>query len=174
MAVVDGWENFYVIVGSSAGALIGLQFVVISLAAARPIARDTAQAGGAFATPSVVHFGVVLLLSAIASAPWDDITIIAVLWGIVGLSGLLYIIVVARRMRRQSAYRPVLEDWLFHVLLPLVAYTGLAISAFVALYYTRSALFLAGAAALVLLVIGIHNAWDAVMYQVFVRSKQDG
>ena len=174
MAVVDGWENFYVIVGSSAGALIGLQFVVISLAAARPIARGTAQVGGAFATPSVVHFGVVLLLSAIASAPWDDITIIAVLWGIVGLSGVLYVIVVARRMRRQSAYRPVLEDWLFHILLPLVAYTGLAISAFVALYYARSALFLVGAAALVLLVIGIHNAWDAVMYQVFVRSQQDG
>jgi hypothetical protein len=61
---LDGWENFYVIVGSSAGALIGLQFVVITLIADMPIARSDAQAGGAFATPSVVHFGVVLLLSA--------------------------------------------------------------------------------------------------------------
>ena len=69
MAVAVGWENFYVIVGSSAGALIGLQFVVITLIASRPITRDTARAGGAFATLSVVHFGVVLLLSAVLSAP---------------------------------------------------------------------------------------------------------
>ena len=30
MTALSGWENFYVIVGSSAGALIGLQFVVIT------------------------------------------------------------------------------------------------------------------------------------------------
>src|SRR2546427_11944428 len=69
MTVIEGWENFYVIVGSSAGALIGLQFVVISLFASRPIGHLEAQAGSAFATPSVVHLGLVLLLSAIVSAP---------------------------------------------------------------------------------------------------------
>ena len=174
MTVLDGWENFYVIVGSSAGALIGLQFVVITLIAGRPIARGDAQAGGAFATPSVVHFGVVLLLSAIASAPWDEITIVAALWGLLGLAGIAFVVVVARRMRTQTAYEPVFEDWLFHVLLPLAAYTVLAISAYAAQYYARSALFLVGAAALVLLLIGIHNAWDAVTYQVFVRARQGG
>src|SRR5512135_2421471 len=85
MTVLNGWENFYVIVGSSAGALIGLQFVVIALIAAKPISRVDAQASRAFATPSVVHFGVVLLLSAIATAPWNEITTVAVLWGLVGL-----------------------------------------------------------------------------------------
>ena len=69
MSPLNGWENFYVIVGSSAGALIGLQFVVITLIAGRPIARGEAQAGDAFATPIVVHFGVVLLLSALVSIP---------------------------------------------------------------------------------------------------------
>jgi hypothetical protein len=163
-----------VIVGSSAGALIGLQFVVITLIADRPIGRGEVQAGAAFATPSVVHFGLVLLLSAIVSAPWDEIALVATLWGLVGLSGVVYVIVVARRMRRQSAYRPVFEDWCFHVLLPLAAYTVLAISAYAAPYYGRPALFLVGAGAMVLLLIGIHNAWDAVTYQVFVRSRQDG
>ena len=174
MTVIEGWENFYVIVGSSAGALIGLQFVVITLIAARPIARGDVQAGGAFATPSVVHFGIVLLLSAIVSAPWDEVTIVAFLWGLVGLYGVVYVVVVARRMRIQSAYRPVFEDWLFHVLLPLAAYTVLVISAYAAQYYARPALFFVGTAVLVLLLIGIHNAWDAVTYQVFVRSRQDG
>ncbi len=174
MTVLNGWENFYVIVGSSAGALIGLQFVVITLIAAKPITRVDAQAGGAFATPSVVHFGVVLLLSAIASAPWNGITTVAVLWGLVGLCGVVYVVVVARRMRAQSAYQPVFEDWLFHVLLPFTAYAVLAISAYAAHFYTRPALFLVGAAALLLLFIGIHNAWDAVTYHVFVGSREEG
>src|SRR5205085_12673274 len=76
---MNGWTNFYVIVGSSAGALIGLQFVVRPLIAGRPTARGEAQAGDAFSTPSVVHFGVVLLLSAIVSAPWDGAGTLAVL-----------------------------------------------------------------------------------------------
>ena len=174
MTVIEGWENFYVIVGSSAGALIGLQFVVITLIASRPISQVEAQAGSAFATPSVVHFGLVLLLSAIVSAPWDEITVVAILWGLLGLGGVTYVLIAARRMRRQSAYRPVFEDWLFHVLLPFAAYVGLAISASAAPYYPRPALFLVGAAALGLLLIGIHNAWDAVTYQVFVRSRKNG
>ena len=50
MTALSGWESFYVIVGSSAGALIGLQFVVITLIANRPTAPGQAQAGDAFAT----------------------------------------------------------------------------------------------------------------------------
>ena len=74
MTALAGWEHFYVIVGSSADALIGLQFVVITLIADTPIARADAQGGAAFSTSSVVHFGVVLFLSAIVSAPWGGLT----------------------------------------------------------------------------------------------------
>src|SRR5437763_16630013 len=105
MTVLDGWENFCVIVGSAAGALIGLQFVGMTLLADMPMARSDAQAGEAFGTPNVVHFGVVLLLSAIVSAPWHGIAIVAILWGLVGLSGVVYSIIVARRMRRQTVYK---------------------------------------------------------------------
>src|SRR5678815_5720730 len=88
-----GWENFYVIVGSSAGALIGLQFVVITLVAERlPPSPETTDA---FATPSVIHFAVVLLLSALVSAPWTGIVVVALLWGLVGLSGIVYTIAVS-------------------------------------------------------------------------------
>ena len=64
MPQLAGWENFYVIVGSSAGALIGLQFVVMTLIAQIPIMRDLEGGSSAFATPNVVHLGAVLLLSA--------------------------------------------------------------------------------------------------------------
>ena len=173
MTVLNAWENFYVIVGSSAGALIGLQFVVITLIAAKPIVGDARAAGAAFATPTIIHFGAVLLLSAIGNAPWTEITTVTILWGLIGLSGVAYVVVVARRMRVQSAYQPVFEDWLFHVLLPIVAYAVLAISAYATLSHTRAALFIIGTAALLLLFIGIHNAWDAVTYHVFVGSRRE-
>jgi hypothetical protein len=167
MTALSEWENFYVIVGSSAGALIGLQFVVLTLIAAMPMARGTAQAGAAFSTPNVVHFGAVLLLAGILSAPWKDISFAAVVWGLLGLSGIVYEIIVARRMRVQSVYKPVFEDWLFHVVLPLAAYATLAVMAFEAGPHLRGALFGIGAAAMLLLFVGIHNAWDAVTYHVF-------
>ncbi len=52
MTLINGWENFYVIIGSSAGALIGLQFVVIALIAEKPIAGGDMNTVGAFATPN--------------------------------------------------------------------------------------------------------------------------
>jgi len=143
MTALAGWENFYVIVGSSAGTLIGLQFVVITLIADMPIAQGQAQAGDAFATPTIVHFGTVLLLSAVLSAPWHGIATAAVLWGILGLSGIVYEIIVARRMRVQIVYTPEFEDWLFHFLLPFAAYATLAVSAYAARSHAGAALFLA-------------------------------
>lgn len=173
MAELDGWQNFYVIAGSSAGALIGLQFVVMTLIADMPAARADPQAGDAFGTPTVVHFGMVLLLSAVVSAPWQGIGAVAVLWGLVGLGGVVYVALVARRLRLQTAYRPVFEDRLFHILLPFAAYAMLAGSACAAYSYPRPALFVLGAAALLLLFIGIHNAWDTVTYHVFFVRKRE-
>src|SRR5581483_5082816 len=131
MAEFAEWNSFYVIVGSAAGALIGLQFVVISLVATRTRA-GTADAGAAFSTPSVVHFCVVLLLAAVASVPWHAISAVAMAWGFVGVGGIAYTGVVVRRMRVQTIYRPVFEDWVFHVLLPFAAYAMLAAAAYVA------------------------------------------
>ena len=162
------WDSFYIIVGSAAGALIGLQFVVLTLIAERPPLR-AADAGAAFATPTIVHFGAVFFLSAVLMVPWPSVTPAAVILGVAGFGGLAYAVVVARRMRKQDVYRPVLEDWLFHVVLPAAAYAILAVSSFAASSRLRDALFGVGAASLLLLFIGIHNAWDAVAYHVLVN-----
>ena len=172
MTALARWQNFYVIVGSSAGALIGLQFVVLSLITGMRTARLDPQAGGAFATPAIVHFGVVLGLSAILCAPWDGAGVASALWGLVGAGGLVYVAVTIRRIRSQAAYRPEFEDWLFHVLLPFAAYLILAVSAYIARFRLRETLFGVGAAALLLLFSGIHNAWDAVTYHVYVKAPE--
>ncbi len=162
------WDNFYVIVGSAAGALIGLQFVVLTLMAQRS-QRTSSDAGAAFSTPTIVHFSSALFLSALLHAPWRSITPAAALWGLVGVMGVVYAGIVARRMRLQTIYKPGFEDWLFYFLLPLAAYAILMLSAFAALSYTRDALFAVGVSALLFLFIGIHNSWDTVTYHVFTN-----
>src|SRR5882724_7955881 len=67
----SAWESFYVIIGSSAAALTGLQFVVVVLGAE---ARSIGPEVGAFGTPTVVHFCAVLLMSAILSVPWRAVS----------------------------------------------------------------------------------------------------
>jgi hypothetical protein len=171
MPELDEWESFYLIVGGAAGALIGLQFVVMTLIADRPIAR-TGDTNAAFASPTIVHFSAALMLSAVLRAPWQSVMSVAVVWGLAGLGGVTYGAIVARRMRLQSSYQPVLEDWLFHGWLPPTAYAVLALSAFAAPSHLREALFGVAGAVLLLLFIGIHNAWDAVAYLVNRRNSQ--
>jgi len=165
--VFSDWDSFYVIVGSAAAALIGLQFVAMTLMAERPM-RSGAAAGAAFATPTIVHFCVVLMLSALLRVPWPGILPAAICLGVMGFGGIAYSIIVARRMRKQDVYQPEFEDWLFHTILPLIAYLILAVSSLTVLYHIGGSLLAVGATALLLLLIGIHNSWDAVGYNVFV------
>jgi len=107
---LTGWENFYVIVGSSAGALIGLQFVAVALIAEMPAVSGQEQAGAAFATPTIIHFSSVLLLSSMLSAPWRSVSGVGWACTALGVAGVVYEIIVARRMRTQTVYKPVFED----------------------------------------------------------------
>ncbi|MBV9572222.1 MAG: hypothetical protein JO056_13365 [Alphaproteobacteria bacterium] len=169
--LLEKWDSFYVIVGSAGGALIGLQFVVLTLIAERP-PRDMARAGAAFSTPTIVHFSVVLGLSALLRMPWDSATAVAMVCGLVGLAGAAYVLLTVWRMRVQTAYKPDMEDAMFHVLMPLAAYVVIAISAYVVFQDLRLALFATGGAALLLLLAGIHNAWDGISYHVLNRAPQ--
>ncbi|HXJ50710.1 MAG TPA: hypothetical protein VNH16_04915 [Burkholderiales bacterium] len=171
MPFFEEWESFYVIVGAAAGALIGVQFVVMTLIAENPPPR-VHEAGPAFATPTIVHFSAALLLSALVRIPWEGIAGVAALWGFVGLAGVAYGLVVARRMRRQTTYRPDYDDWVFFCLLPLVGYAVLGLSALIATTHPHDALLGVAGAALLLLFVGIHNAWDAIAYHVFVNMRK--
>ncbi|HEY1390692.1 MAG TPA: hypothetical protein VGF38_19310 [Ktedonobacterales bacterium] len=168
MAPLSGWENFYVIVGSSAGALTGLMFVVITLVAGNVPRRSGGGELAAYGTPNVVHFCSVLFLAAMLSAPWESLHVVGVLLVAAGIAGAVYAAIIARRViwraRLADSYNPVFEDWLWFVTLPLVAYGALVVAAFLFLGDPTPALFVIGASMILLLSIGIHNAWDTVTY----------
>jgi hypothetical protein len=165
------WESFYVIVGSASAALTGLQFVVIVLSAElNTLASD--RTTRAFATPTIVHFCAALFISAIVSAPWPVLSSAGIVLGVAGVVGFAYAVMVVRHMRRQDDYAPVLEDWIWHCILPLIAYAALVVAALFLQRDPALSLFVIGGTALVLLFVGIHNAWDAVVYIALQRRQR--
>jgi hypothetical protein len=172
LSPLSAWETFYVIIGSSAAALTGLQFVVIVLGA-EVRGLVSAHATRAFATPTIVHFAAVLLLSAILTAPWPALSTVALAVAVCGGAGIAYTLMVIRHMRHQTVYAPVLEDWTWHGALPLVAYVGLLVSAAVLRGNPVPSLFAIGGSAVLLLFVGIHNAWDAVTYMALQQALRE-
>jgi hypothetical protein len=168
--MLEGWDNFYVILGSAAGGLMGLTFVVVTLLSD---ARRANPAGlNAYITPTIVHFGTVLGMSCFLSVPGQNETGVSLGFGAAGVATLIYTVVITRNMRRfASDYTPVLEDWIWHAILPVVAYGSLLAMAFFVWRQPRQAMYGIGAALTLLLFIGIHNAWD-VAVSVTIQKQQ--
>jgi hypothetical protein len=162
------WVNFFVIAGSAAAALTGLQFVVVALGAQM---RLRGLDGGieAFSTPTVVYFSTVLLLSAVMCAPWDGLFGPAVLIAVCGVAGVGYACLVGWRAKRFPDYSLVFEDWLWHIAMPLSAHAMLLVAGLALMRRPTGALYTIAAATLLLLFIGIHNAWDTVTFLVTER-----
>jgi uncharacterized membrane protein YadS len=174
MPELEGWESFYVIVGSSGAALTGLMFVVIALIADLDDPPSSGVAVAAFGTPTIAHFCAALAVSALLSAPWRTLTSVAIAAGICGVAGLVYAVRVIRHARRQTEYRPDFEDWLWYSVFPIATYATIVIAAVVLPSAPRPSLFAIGAAVLALVLIGIHNSWDSVTYLALVRRQDQG
>ena len=170
MTPIEGWENFYLIVGSSAAVLTGLLFVVVALTGQR---READAAGGtaAYGTPTVVHFCAVLLVAAILSTPGHTTGSLSFSLGVSSVAGIAYSSSIIMRLRRQKGYTPARSDWLWHILLPLIAYVCLLGSAAVVWVDAGAALYSVAAGVLLLLYVGIHNAWDAATWMAIHRPK---
>ena len=158
------WSNYYVITGSSAAALTGLMFVVITLIADTERLRNSPDGVGTFSSPTVVHFCAALLISAILSAPWRLLVHPAALLALVGFTGVAYGLRVAFRMRRTSTYLPELDDWAWYAIFPIIAYAIVLVSSIALTTWPIEALFGFAGANIFLVFIGIRNAWDVVTY----------
>ena len=171
--LLAGWENFYVITGSCAGGLTGITFVIITLI------RDVQRLGPthtglrAFVTPTIVHFSGVLALAAYLSMPHQGVMSLSVGFAAAGLGGLIYGGVIAANLRRPgSVYIPVHEDWIWNVALPAVVYGALLVMGFLIWRRPLQALYGVGAASLVLLFIGIRNAWDLAVWMTVHQQRE--
>ena len=171
-SLLAGWENFYVIVGSSAGGLTGITFVVVALI--RDVAGGARPTGlGIFVTPTIVHFGGVLALAAYLSMPHHSVASLSVGFGVAGLAGVIYGGVIGTNMRRHDGdYIPVREDWIWNVVFPTLAYGCLFAMAVLVWHRPARALYGVAALSLILLFIGIRNAWDIAVWMSLYKPRQ--
>jgi hypothetical protein len=174
MPLLAAWENFFVIAGTAAATLTGLMFVVITLTTNIRRQSQLNDAMRAFNTPSVVHFCVALLIALLLSAPWTGLAIPGIMLGLIGLGGTFYVFFIFRLFTQLQNYRPVLEDWAWHILIPFACYALLFIAAIVLLSNPVLALFFLATVTILFLFVGIHNAWDTITYiTIEILSKQD-
>ena len=168
-SLLKDWDNFYVITGSAAAGLTGLTFVVIALSAEAK--RGNLRGLRTFVTPTIVHFGAVLALAAFLSMPHQGVLTLSLGFGAAGFAGLIYIVAIAVSIGRiASEYIPVHEDWIWNVVLPGIVYGALLATAFLIWRRPEASLYGVAAASVLLLFIGVHNAWDVAVWNSVRKS----
>lgn len=160
----EGWENYYLMVGSSAGALIGLMFVVVTLTAGR--GRAEVDRGKRFYTsPIVWHLAVILTLSGMAAVPHLTPRVFGVAAGGAALLGLG----IGLRSTIGIARWPGAPDWVgfdtfWYGIAPAMAYVGLTIAAYGVFRGREWGEMAVAADLMALLLVSIHAEWDLVTY----------
>jgi hypothetical protein len=164
----ERWHDFYILVGSAAGALIGLLFIVVTLTA--NMDREQALKGASrYMTPTVTQFAAVLLIGAVACAPLDDAlqrdllaalaTVLAV-WTLFNVWRMFFRLVTAHTTHWT-------DPW-FYAVAPAIAY--LALIAFA----LEGSAFWVGVVAAVVLMLGVRNAWDLITWIAPRGGAADG
>jgi hypothetical protein len=169
--VLTQWHDFYALIGGAAATLVALIFVAVSIGAGVFTAKH--QAGvRSFLSPTVVHFTAILVICLLANIPTDNRALLGALLGCVGAVGLGYSGWVWRRMRRHGIAASIdAVDRLWYALLPVPAYLTV-IAAGAGLYEGRGqSLDLLAAALILLLLIGIRNAWDMTVWIIDRRQQ---
>ena len=156
--------------GTSAASLTGLMFVVISLVN-RSDASHYPEGIATYSTPTVTHFSLALFLSAILCAPWHSLEYAAIVILLSGVCGLAYHIGVAYRATHSTVYVPDTEDRVWYTFVPFVAHIGMFAGAIVLAILPVTGLFVLAGTILLLIFMGIRNAWDVVTY-LAVRGPQ--
>jgi hypothetical protein len=162
---LEEWRDFYVFAGTAAATLMGLMFVVMSLGQRILATEEGTRATRGFFTPIVVFFATVIVLSLLMLMPQTEGAALGVLLAILALAGFLYMI-------GSGAYKAWrtnelgIDDLFWYVVLPYVSYLIIGVSAAAIWKSSQIGLYSAAAAILLLLLIGIRNAWDLVVYNI--------
>jgi hypothetical protein len=163
------WAAFFTMTATAAATLIGLMFVVVTLVSGIERTGDSEVGLSTFSTPTVIHFGAALLVSAILIAPWPRLAGTFALVTLVGLAGVAHMSRVTGKARRLTAYAPDMEDWVWYTIFPFVAYAAVLVGGVAIPFAPPAAIWILGGTTMLLIFIGIRNAWDVVTYLTMER-----
>ena len=163
--MLNGWDTFFIMTGTAAATLTGLLFVVITLCVRLSTTR-AAHGVHAFVTPTLVHFGGVLFQSLALVVPWPSAWPLGIILGLAGLTGLVYVIVVVRILRKLDFVSLDLRDWVAYAGAPALANVSLITGAAGLIAGDSFAPYAIAGAITLLLFVGIHDAWDLTLWIV--------
>lgn len=164
--VLREWHDFYVLIGTASATLVGLMFVAASIGASFFIAEREAGLR-AFLTPTVLHFTAVLIACLVLTVPshsWESLGGLVLTGGVIGLG---YACAVGLSMRRGGFSATIdWEDRFWYVIAPVASYLLLTGAAILLLVRSPRGFDLLAVALLLLLLLGIRNAWDMTVWMV--------
>jgi hypothetical protein len=169
----EGWGEYFFMIGSSAAALIGLMFVVVTLTAGR--GREEVERGKhLYTSPIVWHLGVVLVLSGAAIAPAMTAELYAIASGCLALLGIAIGLRSAIGIgRRPGAPESAGFDLFWYGVAPALVYAGLGVAALAICCRTSWSAGAVAADLMALLLVSIHAEWDLVTYLAPIAGRRD-
>jgi hypothetical protein len=159
--MLDGWHEFYALLGTAAAALVALLFVAVSVGA---IVMTPERAGGTrtFMSPVVFHYSNILFLSLVIMIPGQTAKLLGWILVVASTGSLIYSIFVFVLVFRSDMAD--FSDRLAYGSAPVAAYAaGLVAACFLLKGHVETGLDVLGGAALLLLLVNIRNAWDLMI-----------
>jgi hypothetical protein len=166
---VEAWHEFYLLMGTAGLTLTGLLFVVVSFGA-RTVATRAATGVRAFVSPNAVYFCTTLVVAAVLLVPNVSPAVVGLFLCVGALASLGYLAYTRVHRRWRENKLPAL-DWVWYVGLPPMSYVVLLISGVGLLLGAAWSMFGVAVALILLLVIGIRNAWDLVIWMAKQEHK---
>ena len=165
------WQTFYFLLGGAAAGLVGLTFVAITVGSGL-ITKQDIPGLRTFVNPSLIHFIYVLVTASVVVMPTTTRMQLGILLVLAGLFSSGRVLSGVPFMWEQYKRHVVdVHDWGWYFLAPLASYllyvgtgTGLLLG-------SDQPLKVLAWATILLLVAGIRNTWDLVMW--FMIFKDD-
>ncbi|MGP0021014.1 MAG: hypothetical protein ACLPHP_20765 [Candidatus Sulfotelmatobacter sp.] len=169
MNELERWANFYLLTSAAAATLIGLMFVVITLAAERRVEGGTAKIG-LYLTPTIVYFGSVVGVAALLTFPNHSRFTATLCICLAGVVGLVYsgTSLIGGGDKKSFEER---HDLIFYAIVPFVAYGLLVVGAVLLIHHPQRGLTFVAVGMLALLTLGIRNSW-AIAIDVSTRPER--
>jgi hypothetical protein len=165
--MLDGWHEFYGLLGTAAATLVALLFVAASIGAS--ILTPGGGATRTFMSPVIFHYSSILFIGLIAPVPTHTPTSLGVGIAVVAVVGFGYSAMVCARLVRVHVVD--LADRLAYGASPLAAYAATFAAAGLLFAQSTAGADVLAAALLVLLAVNIRNAWD-LMLALATRATQ--
>ncbi len=157
------WHDFYVLLGTASATLVGLMFVAASIGAT-VFNEEHRAALEAFITPTVVHFAAALFASLMIMIPGQLWETVGALLSVGGLAGLVYSGRVLFQLIIRHRFHVDVVDRMYYAVIPMVGYLLALAAAVLAFLHVADSAYVMAAALLTLLLAGLRNAWDMMLW----------